>query len=78
MSKEDFIDLILEERRLELSFEWRRWFDIKRRNLGVEVFKGPNSLEPQPNFDPTRDYLFPLPASEIDFYPNLLPQNPGY
>lgn len=78
MSKDDFIDLVLEERRLELSFEWKRWFDIKRRKLGVEAFLGPNSLEPQPNFDPNRDYLFPIPAAELEQYPNLLPQNPGY
>ena len=78
LSKEEFIDLVLEERRLELAFEYKRWFDIKRRDLGVEVFTGPNSLEPHPNFDPTRDYLMPLPRTELAINPNLLPQNPGY
>ena len=78
LSKEDFIDLVLEERRLELAFEYKRWFDIKRRDLGVEVFSGPNSLEPHPNFDPSRDYLMPLPRTELAINPNLLPQNPGY
>lgn len=78
LSKEDFIDLVLEERRLELAFEYKRWFDIKRRDLGVEVFTGPNSLEPHPNFDPSRDYLMPLPRTELAINPSLLPQNPGY
>lgn len=78
LSKEDFIDLVLEERRLELAFEYKRWYDIKRRNLGDEVFKGPNSLEPQPTFDGSRDYLMPLPRTELAINPNLLPQNPGY
>ncbi|MGC1242834.1 MAG: RagB/SusD family nutrient uptake outer membrane protein [Chryseosolibacter sp.] len=78
LSKDDFITLVLEERRLELAFEYKRWFDIKRRNLGVEVFTGPNSLEPHPNFDPSRDYLMPLPRTELAINPNLLPQNPGY
>lgn len=78
LSKDDFIDLVLEERRLELAFEYKRWYDIKRRNLGVEVFTGPNSLEPHPNFDPSRDYLMPLPRTELAINPNLLPQNPGY
>jgi len=78
LSKQDFIDLVLEERRLELAFEYKRWFDIKRRDLGVEVFTGPNSLEPHPNFDPSRDYLMPLPRTELAINPNLLPQNPGY
>lgn len=78
LSKDDFIDLVLEERRLELAFEYNRWYDIKRRDLGVEVFTGPNSLEPHPNFDPARDYLMPLPQTELAINPNLLPQNPGY
>ena len=78
LSKTDFINLVLDERRLELAFEYKRWFDIKRRDLGVEAFKGPNSLEPHPEFDPARDYLMPLPRTELAINPNLLPQNPGY
>lgn len=78
LNKEDFINLVLEERRLELAFEYKRWYDIKRRNLGVEVFTGPNSLEQHANFDPARDYLMPLPRRDIDLNQNLLPQNPGY
>lgn len=78
LSKDAFIDLVIDERRLELAFEYKRWYDIKRRNLGVEVFTGPNSLEPHPNFDPSRDYLMPLPRIELNLNPNLLPQNPGY
>ena len=78
LSKADFINLVMDERRLELAFEYIRWYDIKRRNLGVEVFTGPNSLEPHPNFDPARDYLMPLPRTELAINPNLLPQNPGY
>lgn len=78
MSKQEFIDLVMEERRVELAFEWGRWFDIKRRKLGDIVFKGPNSLEPHANFDSNRDYLFPIPLDELERYPNLMPQNPGY
>ncbi|MGF1637730.1 MAG: RagB/SusD family nutrient uptake outer membrane protein [Cyclobacteriaceae bacterium] len=78
MSKNDLIDLILDDRRLELAFESKRWYDIQRRKLGDIVFKGPNSLEPQPNFDAARDYLMPLPRRELDVNPNLRPQNPGY
>ena len=78
MSKDDFIDLILEERKWELAFEGKRWYDIKRRQLGDKVFKGPDSIEPHSNFDSNRDYLFPIPGSEIDINANLLPQNNGY
>lgn len=78
LSKTQFIDAVLDERRLELAFEFKRWYDIKRRNLGVEAFTGPNALEPHPNFDASRDYLMPIPRNELDVNPNLLPQNPGY
>ncbi|MDF9799899.1 hypothetical protein OKW21_005162 [Catalinimonas alkaloidigena] len=78
LTKDDFIDLVLEERRLELSFEYKRWYDIKRRRLGEEVFTEPGSLEPHPNFDPNRDYLMPLLQTDLDVNPNLRPQNPGY
>ena len=78
MSKEDFIDAVIKERLLEFALEFKRWFDIKRRNLGDEAFKGPNSIEPHPTFDATKHYLMPLPQDELDKNPNLLPQNPGY
>lgn len=78
LSKDDFRDMVLEERRFELSFEMKRWWDIKRRDLGDEVFKGGGSIEPHENFDSSRDYLLALPQDELDRNPNLLPQNPGY
>ncbi|MGB6151809.1 MAG: RagB/SusD family nutrient uptake outer membrane protein [Pricia sp.] len=77
LSQADFRDLVLEERKWELAFEFKRWYDIKRRQLGNEAF-GPNGLEPQPNFDPARDYLFPLPGDELERNPNLGSNNPGY
>ncbi len=77
-SKQAFIDLVLEERRIELAFEYKRWYDIKRRNLGEVLFKGANSLEPHANFDPARDYKMPLPRVELQVNPNLGPQNSGY
>lgn len=78
MTKTEFIDLIIDDRRLEFAFEWKRWYDIKRRKLGEKAFLGPNSLESQPTFDPSRDYLMPLPDSELRLNPNLAPNNPGY
>jgi starch-binding outer membrane protein, SusD/RagB family len=78
ISQADLIDLVLEERRLELAFEYKRWYDIKRRGLGEETFTGPNALELHENFDPNRDYLMPLPQVDLAVNPNLRPQNPGY
>ncbi|MDP5229504.1 MAG: RagB/SusD family nutrient uptake outer membrane protein [Cellulophaga sp.] len=77
INQTDFRNLVLEERKWELAFEFKRWYDIKRRQLGPEVF-GPNGLENQTNFDPSRDYLLPLPFDELLRNPNLLPNNPGY
>ena len=71
---------VLEERRLELAFEHKRWYDIVRRKMGDEVF-GPNGLEAElhgtKNFNASRDYLLPIPPLEITNNPNLT-QNPGY
>lgn len=71
---------VLEERRLELAFEQKRWYDIVRREMGSEVF-GSNGFETEfegtQNFDPSRDYLLPIPAMAISANPNLV-QNPGY
>ena len=74
----EFLDTVLEERRLELAFEAKRWYDIRRRQLGEAVFAGPDSFEPHPNFTPSRDYLLPLPADELTRNESLAPQNPGY
>jgi hypothetical protein len=78
LTKDEFRDMVLEERRLELCFEFKRWYDIKRRQMGDEVFKGPNSLEPHDNFNSAYHYLLALPGDELDRNPNLQPQNPGY
>lgn len=76
LSQDQLKDVIMEERRLELSFEYKRWFDIKRRDLGVAAF-GTDGLEPQPLFDSSKHYLMPIPQTEIDVNPNIS-QNPGY
>ena len=78
LSKADFINAVLKERLVEFPMECKRWFDIKRRQLGDEVFKGANSIEPHSNFNSAKDYLLPLPQDELDRNPNLMPQNPGY
>ncbi|WP_343614622.1 RagB/SusD family nutrient uptake outer membrane protein [Flavobacterium sp.] len=77
LSKADFKKMVIDERRLELAFEYIRWYDIKRLKNGPEVF-GPNGLEPHANFNPEKDYLWPLPGTELAINPNLKPNNPGY
>lgn len=74
-SQDDFRTLVLEERRLELAFEFKRWYDIVRRDLGDQVF-GASGFEPQTGFSKFR-YLLPIPQGEMDRNQNFV-QNPGY
>ncbi|MGK7395104.1 MAG: RagB/SusD family nutrient uptake outer membrane protein [Candidatus Cyclobacteriaceae bacterium M3_2C_046] len=80
LNQTDFRETVMEERRLELAFEFKRWYDIKRHRLGEQVFKGPNARELHENFDPNKHYLLPLPQDELDINPNLRPDgtNNGY
>ena len=73
VTQEEFIDAILQERRVELFTEWgHRWFDLKRTNRADVV------LEPlKPDWHST-DVLYPIPLSELNKNKNLLPQNEGY
>jgi starch-binding outer membrane protein, SusD/RagB family len=75
ISKADFIEVVREERRLELAFEFKRWYDIKRWGILEKAFTQPESFEPH-TVDPNRDYLFPIPQTEIDV--TGFTQNPGY
>lgn len=76
-NQESLQEAIIEERRVELAFEFKRWYDIKRLQIGEEVF-GAGGFEEQSNFNPSRDYLFPVPSIVLDNDPTLAPQNPGY
>lgn len=76
MSYEEFQKAVRDERTYELAAEWKRWYDIKRWGLLMEVFSGPDALETQ-NPAPY-NLLLPVPQSEIGRNANLLPQNEGY
>lgn len=67
---------VLEERRLELAFECKRWYDIARTRIGNEVFSASGLEGEKPAFNDD-DYLMPLPGDELERNPNLT-QNPGY
>ena len=67
---------VLEERRFELAFEGKRWYDIARRRIGGEVFSASGLEGAKPAFNDD-DYLLPLPGDELERNPNLT-QNPGY
>lgn len=71
ISKEELIELIMEERKRELFTEWgHRWLDLKRTGSAGEVL-GERSLWQE------TDLLYPIPETERVKNPNLS-QNDGY
>lgn len=82
-------EVVRNERRVELALEGLRWFDIKRWRIGEAVLgmpiygakvSGQNVLVAEGGvFDPSRDYLRPIPEREIQLIgENILLQNPNY
>lgn len=89
VSKEQMREAILNERRLELAFEGKRWDDLVRLKLATTVMNNLDEVKytcnngepsaPIPiHYDVTdQKWLAPIPQLEIDANPNLV-QNPGY
>jgi hypothetical protein len=72
LSKDQFREAVYTERRLELMFEFQRWFDLVRtKRMVSELHKigKTNAAE--------KHYLHPIPQREIDLNPKLV-QNPGW
>lgn len=84
LSKADMRDRIRHERRVELCLEGQRFFDIKRWGIAQKVMNGPiygvgNNLIQNRTFDASKNYLFPIPQTEIDLTgKDIILQNPGY
>jgi hypothetical protein len=76
LSKSQFKDAILQERRLEFCFEGQRWFDLVRTGRLVDAVKAENSFERNATIQ-TFHTLFPIPQREIDANKALI-QNKGY
>lgn len=67
-NQSELIQLIRQERRVELGFEMHRFFDLVRWGIADQVLEG---------FVKGKHEVFPIPQTEIDLNP-LLSQNPGY
>lgn len=83
-AREQLRDIIMHERRVELAFENKRWFDLLRTNKAIEVMtqNGQYLKKLYPNI-PANSYnvtaerlLFPIPSREIQIA--SLEQNKGY
>lgn len=76
LNQAQFKDAILLERRLELSHEGHRWFDLVRTGRLLEAVSKEVSFGRNPTIK-AHHVLFPIPQREMDANPKLV-QNPGY
>jgi hypothetical protein len=76
-SQEAFRTAVLKERRLELPFEFSRWFDLVRTGTAIQALQnnGLTKITIQ-----QFNYLYPIPQGQIEVIhnPSIFPQNPGY
>ena len=72
ISQAETRDAIMKERRLELSFEGHRWFDLVRTGKAYEVMREYGMTEYMT--------VFPIPLSQVQLInnPAIMPQNTGY
>jgi hypothetical protein len=72
LTQKDAREKIYLERRLELSFEGHRWFDLVRTGRAYDTLK-PLGMQPYMA-------LFPIPLEQIQIMnnPTIFSQNPGY
>jgi starch-binding outer membrane protein, SusD/RagB family len=82
LDQEEMREVIRLERRIELAGEQSYFFDIRRWGIAEDVMNAPirnhagNVIENR-SFNPNRDYIWPIPFTQIDLNP-ALEQNPGY
>ncbi len=73
LTKQQLIDIVRQERRVETAFEGLRFYDLKRWGIlkertidaYISIDKAQASLETRV-FEPSRHYVWPIPQREID------------
>ncbi|MEX6689295.1 RagB/SusD family nutrient uptake outer membrane protein [Danxiaibacter flavus] len=77
LSKEQFVDAVLQERSWEFFGEGDRWYDLTRTNTFIKVTTAAvNNVFPVRN-PQSRNRYFPIPLDEINANPKL-EQNPDW
>lgn len=74
-------DQIWKERRMELAFEWDRYFDLVRQGQAASVlhaFGAGRANRRGASFREGVNEVFPIPQTEIDVSNGIVEQNPGY
>ncbi len=77
-SKADFDAALRHERRIEFVGEGRTWFDMVRWGIAVQTMNDFFTATSQNLHIDQNMLLFPIPLSEINIFPGLYQQNPGY
>ena len=78
VTKEDVIRRVREERRRELSFEFHRWFDLRRwdrpriEHTFTHGIKQPDVVEKYVLEKDDPAYTLPLPRSVVEYDPTLV------
>lgn len=76
VTRTNFYERLLHERRVELAFENHRWADLKRfEQYGLSA---QDELADELSNLSGFNLLFPIPQREIDVAPEVMEQNPGY
>jgi hypothetical protein len=74
-------DQIYSERRMELAYEWDRYFDLVRQGRAAEVLHTFGRSRPNSRglyFIAGVHERMPIPQNEIDISNGVVEQNPGY
>ena len=75
--KQELINAILGERRIELAFEGHRYFDLKRTKQGIARIDSDRTTVITIAYGSDK-YILPIPQAEVDKSQKVLQQNPGY
>ncbi|MDR3261672.1 MAG: RagB/SusD family nutrient uptake outer membrane protein, partial [Tannerella sp.] len=71
-----FLDLVMQERAYEFTFEGKRWLELKRTGKAKEIIQENKGITIE-----DAHLLWPIPVSEMNYNKALDPandQNPGY
>lgn len=77
-------DIIHYERRVEFACEGlyyndlRRWREAESAMDNLDILMHDGTVIGRRTFDASRDYWWPVPASELELAPSLRPNNPGW